>query len=228
MIKTRLFDFLFQKIRHFAYFQITPETKKERMIMFCERLNVQPAETILDIGAGSGEMWKKYCPYKDLKIIGLDIYPVVSSIFRSFVVGDARFLPFKDKSVDVVFSNSVLEHVGDYLQQALMASEIQRVAKKFFIQTPNKSFPIEPHFFIPYFPYFPKRLQIWLCKNLFNVTGEVNLITEEKAKKLFPDAQIEKERFMGLCKSFYIYGSVKRLEGVRENRGRGYERIVDS
>ena len=56
-----------------------------------------------------------------------------------FRQGDARDLPFADKSVDVVFSSAVIEHIGSYANQKRMLSECLRVAKKgIFITTPNR------------------------------------------------------------------------------------------
>lgn len=52
---------------------------------------------------------------------------------------------FQDNEFDAVFSNSVIEHVGDYEAQRQMANEIMRVGKRYFVQTPNFYFPIEPH-----------------------------------------------------------------------------------
>lgn len=75
-----------------------------------------------------------------------------SSTRLNFVsmLGDGRDLSaFEDGSFDVVFSNSVIEHLGQHEDQRRMAREIQRVGKRYFIQTPNKSFPIEPHFLFP-------------------------------------------------------------------------------
>ena len=60
---------------------------------------------------------------------------------------------FKDKSFDAVFSNSVIEHVGTFEDQKMMANEVIRVTNFYFIQTPNLYFPIEPHFLVPFFQF---------------------------------------------------------------------------
>lgn len=49
-------------------------------------------------------------------------------------------LQFKEKEFDLVFSNSVIEHVGGFQDQMKAANEIRRVGKNYFIQTPNKYF----------------------------------------------------------------------------------------
>lgn len=61
------------------------------------------------------------------------------------VVGDACNLPWPDKHFDIVYSNAVIEHVGDFERQKLMAAEIRRVAKRWFVTTPNRWFPFEFH-----------------------------------------------------------------------------------
>src|SRR5688572_4435506 len=47
------------------------------------------------------------------------------------IAGDARAMLAKDASFDVVFSNSVIEHVGTYQDQLQMAKEIRRVGKRY-------------------------------------------------------------------------------------------------
>jgi 2-polyprenyl-3-methyl-5-hydroxy-6-metoxy-1,4-benzoquinol methylase len=69
---------------------------------------------------------------------------------------------FQNDEFDIVFSNSVIEHVGSYEEQNLMASEVRRVGKRYFIQTPNLFFPIEPHFLFPFFQFLPLDYRVTL------------------------------------------------------------------
>src|SRR5258706_140697 len=73
----------------------------------------------------------------------------------SRVVGDGCHLPFGDRSFDIAFSNSVIEHVGTLEAQIMFANEFRRVARKYFLQTPNRHFPIEPHYLFPLFQFLP-------------------------------------------------------------------------
>jgi len=126
---------------------------------------------------------------------------------------------FDDYHFDVVFSNSVIEHVGNFEDQKMMADEMQRLAKKFFLQTPNFYSPVEPHFFIPLFQFLPIQIQIFLVQN-FNcgylkktpnkkeakkVVRSIRLLKESEIKKLFPESIIKKERFLGFTLSFIVY-----------------------
>ena len=59
----------------------------------------------------------------------------------TFVSGDGCQLPFADQSFEIVFSNSVIEHVGTPAQQRRFADEVRRVGKRYWVQTPTAGFP---------------------------------------------------------------------------------------
>ncbi len=135
------------------------------------------------------------------------------------VVGDARNMSqFTDDEFDIVFSNSVIEHVGNYDYQMQMAKEIQRVGKKYFVQTPNFYFPIEPHFVFPFFQFLPLPMKVWVLTNIGRkhkkvatqeqakiVANGINLLRKKQFSKLFPTATIFEEKVLGLTKSFVAY-----------------------
>ncbi len=72
--------------------------------------------------------------------------------------GDATALPYPDGAVDVVYSNSLLEHVGRE-NQSRVADEIRRVAQRYWVQVPNRNFPLEPHYWALFFYQMPPRLR---------------------------------------------------------------------
>jgi len=152
-------------------------------------------------------------------LLNIEHQPTSSSSFVS-ATGDARSMPqFGDKSFDVVFSNSVIEHVGSYEQQRRMALEIMRVGRRFFVQTPNKRFPLEPHFLFPWFQYLPTEVRAQMVHR-FNMgwyrrmtdleaaraeVDSIQLLTKRRFAALFPGASIHVERLAGLPKSFVAY-----------------------
>jgi ubiquinone/menaquinone biosynthesis C-methylase UbiE len=136
------------------------------------------------------------------------------------VAGDALKLDFGDNSFDVIFSNSVIEHVGSYENQARMATEVCRVGKRYFVQTPNKYFVIEPHFVFPLFQFLPLFFRVWLLQHFDlgwikrtpnkrearRIISSIRLLSKREFIKLFPDAKIYEEKLLGITKSFIAYG----------------------
>lgn len=178
---------------------------------------------VLDIG-GTQEFWTLMTGGDpgDVRVtlLNIDHQPVTSAKFVS-AAGDARRMPeFSDKSFDVVFSNSVIEHVGSYEDQGRMAGEVMRVGKRYWVQTPNKRFPLEPHFLFPFFQYLPSviraqmvhRFDVGWYKRIPDYAAakaevdSIQLLTRREFAALFPGARVHVEKLWGLPKSFVAYG----------------------
>lgn len=177
---------------------------------------------ILDIG-GTFKYWETM-DLEDLKdihitLLNLELFEKKILIFKS-VKGDARNLKnYKNQQFDVVFSNSVIEHLESFDDQKKMASETRRVGKRYFIQTPNYWFPIEPHYRVFGFQFLSKRLKTLIFRHfdigIMKKIADKNLAEKEakrirllnltKLKKLFPEANIYKEKILGLTKSIIMY-----------------------
>jgi SAM-dependent methyltransferase len=72
------------------------------------------------------------------------------------VRADGRELPFADGEFDVAFSNAVVEHVaGGREGQRAFIRELCRVAKRVFVTTPNRWFPLDPHTLLPLVHWLP-------------------------------------------------------------------------
>lgn len=179
---------------------------------------------ILDAG-GTELFWKRmgFPQASDARIVLLNTEKV-NVENRNFVsvVDDARDMSkFGDKEFDVVFSNSTIEHVGGYDEQCQMAEEMRRVGKRYFLQTPNRFFPIEPHFLFPFFQFLPLRVRVFLVRRFdlgfyghgdiseqeaMGVVGSIRLLTERELRNMFPGGTIYKEKLFGLTKSLIVYG----------------------
>jgi SAM-dependent methyltransferase len=126
--------------------------------------------TILDIG-GREKYWEMMgidASGSDLHVTMVNLEPQSASRPNfTCIIGDGRHLPqFPDKSFDIVFSNSTIEHVGTIEDQRRMAAEVRRIGKRYYVQTPNRNFPIEPHFLFPWFQFLPVPSRVWLMRHL--------------------------------------------------------------
>ena len=179
----------------------------------------QPSCNILDIG-GTASYWNTY-GHKipkgvTISLVNLTREEIPEGDIVSSFIGDARSLnSFADKSFDIVYSNSVIEHVGLWRDMAAMAGEVRRLAPRYFVQTPNYWFPIEAHYRLPFFHLLPDPIkQSLLLRNRRGFVpkasdiGEASaltqcafLLTKRQMRFLFPEATIEQEKFFGLTKS---------------------------
>lgn len=174
---------------------------------------------LLDVG-GSIKFWKilGLAAREDIDFTILNIVPRDDDDNRfQYLTGDARDLSrFGDGEFDIVFSNSVIEHVGGWEDQERMAHEVRRVGRRYFVQTPNRFFPIEPHFLFPGFQFLPESAKVsllmrfrlgWFPKaktreEALGYAREIRLLTRREFQKLFPESDLISEKFYGLTKSF--------------------------
>lgn len=113
-----------------------------------------------------------------------------------FVRGDARKMPFADKSFDFVFSSAVIEHVGSRDCQRTFLSECFRVARKrIFITTPNRWFPMEMHTGLPLLHWLPMRWHRRIIRLLgFDSLAKeenLNLLDEHALRKILAKLGVE-------------------------------------
>jgi hypothetical protein len=141
-------------------------------------------------------------------------------------IGDATDLrEHADGAFDIAFSNSVIEHLFTFESQARMAQEVRRVARAYWVQTPNFWFPIEPHFLVPAWHWLPEvaRVEIlrrrgvgWAgrCEDpevARAIVREHRLMRRSELGRLFPGAELVGERFGGLVKSWTALGGFPSL-----------------
>jgi hypothetical protein len=157
-------------------------------------------------------------PDLDITILNLSAEPTHSPNMRS-IAGDACDMrQFADNEFDVVFSNSVIEHLHTSDRQRAMAREVRRVGRFHFVQTPNRHFPIEPHFLLPCFQFLPRTIQqAVLTKTPLSRDGrmsphaaaavldEIRLLSRQEFQRLFQTSRIYEERVLGVTKSFTAY-----------------------
>lgn len=144
--------------------------------------------------------------------------PAGDAVFE-FVPGDGCNLSkIPDHSYNISHSNSVIEHVGDITKKCEFSHEMRRIAESYYLQTPNFWFPIEPHFFCPFFHWLPEFVRIFLIYH-FNIgrkrrakcleearwkVKNCSLLTKRELIKLFPEGSLFKEKFLLMTKSFIV------------------------
>lgn len=199
--------------------------RKKRFLLIQEEIEQLIAAKgtikILDIGGDIG-YWKQIgWKHPQCSIYLLNLYtPPEQEATEGFVFvkGDALHLPYDYGEFDLVFSNSVIEHVGSYAHQEKFAAEVVRVCDKYIIQTPSLWFPLEPHSLIPFFQFIPHRLRALLIMafniNYFprqknyqaalGVSKSTIMFTRQRFHRLFPGAVIKVERLFGIPKSYTV------------------------
>jgi ubiquinone/menaquinone biosynthesis C-methylase UbiE len=199
--------------------------RKKRMDFFFSVFGTENL-TILDIG-GTKDFWNNLdVSLKNVHITLVNYDGVNNGDDSRFtmMVGDGRSMPqFKDKSFDIVFSNSVIEHVGSFPDQKKMAEEVKRIGKSYYIQTPNRYFPIEPHYQVPLFQFFPSWLKMFTVSKMTHEhdpeklkqhVDRIHLLSGREMRTLFPDACIYREILWGLTKSFCMYKKNNQQPGL--------------
>jgi len=208
---------------HKIYLPFQQYFRRRRIYLFYKTFSITNRIRILDVG-GNSFFWK-IAEREGLILPNVTVLNILppseeelkecSRLGIQWVIGDGRNMPFGDNSFDIVFSNSVIEHLGDKKSQERFAYEIRRVGKGYWVQTPNKMFPVEPHLITPFVHWLPKNFQknmlryftIWGLitkpskKQCEDFLSEVRLLSLKEMKELFPDAKIVSEKFFGLSKS---------------------------
>lgn len=126
-----------------------------------------------------------------------------------------------DHTYDIAFSNSVIEHVGNLAMQKRFADEIRRIARRFVLQTPARYFPLEPHFYVPFFAQLPLGIRTamhrrwklgWFPPEPDPLQARIDcdsirLLSRHELQLLFPECPMAVERLAGPVKSFIICGA---------------------
>jgi SAM-dependent methyltransferase len=148
---------------------ISLRSRRRKFALFMETMAPTAETTVLDVGAddsafgehercGTLNFFEQLYPWPgQITALGLNEGTRFRESFPTarYVQGDALELPFADGEFDVVFSNAVIEHVGGRAQQRRFVAESLRVARRAFVTTPNRWFPVEVHTRLPLVHWLP-------------------------------------------------------------------------
>jgi hypothetical protein len=151
---------------------VSLRSRRRKLRLFLQEMRPTADTTVLDVGAdeiGFGveggqarcsthNFFEELYPWPGrITAVGLHdgsgfraAYPAVA-----YVRADGCALPFADGSFDLYFSNAVIEHVGGRERQRAFVAEATRVARRVFLTTPNRWFPVEVHTRLPLVHWLP-------------------------------------------------------------------------
>jgi hypothetical protein len=172
---------------------------------------------VLDLG-GTPHFWHS-APVRPAYVttLNLDNQYDVQESWLEHVVADAcdiAALDFCAGDYSLVVSNSLIEHVGGYQRRKELSRVIAAAAPAHWIQTPDRYFPIEPHYLAPGFQFLPIKMRAaairhWPIAHERVYTGAdavaqvltIDLISATELQHLFPYSEIWHERLVGVSKS---------------------------
>lgn len=131
-------------------------------------------DSILEIGTGSGGIASYFSTQNmQFNIHTVDVVDSRSSKegYKFQLVNDT-ILPFKNESFDVIITNHVIEHVGEYDDQLTHLSEVKRVLKKegvAYLAVPNRWMLVEPHYQLIFLSWLPKKYRSKYLKTMRNI-----------------------------------------------------------
>jgi SAM-dependent methyltransferase len=221
--------------------QFSDQSRAKRAAVFRDAFCIGEGTRLLDLGSEDGS---HICSVLNGTAINpknvyvADINPeAVAAAGRQFgftpvVIGEQGSLPFPDGFFDIVYCSSVIEHVtvtkdqvwelrsGSEFRRRSMerqksfASEIERLGRQYYVQTPNKWFPIDSHTWLPFLGWLPRRLLVPVLRFTNNywvkkTQPDWNLLDEATMSLLFEGADVVHERALGLSKSVIALRSMK-------------------
>lgn len=174
---------------------------------------------VLDLG-GTPAAWR-FAPVRPARVVTVNLDPRVAQQAESGitpVVADACGLALPGhlarERFDLVYSNSVLEHVGGHYRRQQFADTVHTHADRHWVPTPYRYFPIEPHWLFPGLQWLPFRARVTISQRwphghvpraeraqATRDVQEVELLSAAEMRSYFPSSNIWFERFAGLPKS---------------------------
>lgn len=182
---------------------ISAYSRRKRAEQFIKKMKLKDNMRVLDVG-GQPQIWDHVeipLQITCLNLPGISVTSHKSHHQITYVEGDGCSMPeFNFGQFDLIFSNSVIEHVGSDKSRKAFADEIRRLSNNYWIQTPYKYFPVEAHCGMPFWWLYPpklrsffidrwrKKLPAWAA-----MVAGTDIVSIEEIKELFPEAEITME-----------------------------------
>jgi hypothetical protein len=170
---------------------------------------------VLDLG-GTGEWWSR-SPVRPRHVTAINLFEAHNlaagvTMIEGDVLRAAELVAGHE--FDLVFSNSLIEHLGGHAPRREMAKVVSTLAPRYIVQTPYRYFPFEPHWLFPAFQFLPFEARAYLAPRwplghtygwdehaASNEVMATDLLSVSEMREYFPHAEIILERFGGVPKS---------------------------
>lgn len=208
---------------HLVYDVFMSYFRRRRIQQFRKLFPIDNVRAVLDLG-GTTYWWDRVGYDATVTLLNIEPSNRHDPRYR-YVTADACNTGLSPDSYDLCFSNSVIEHVGDYERQKAFAEEMLRLGKMIYCQTPNRWFFVEPHLITLFLHWLPIQWQVrlipylsvwgWVTnpsrQRIENFVRNCRLMTKRELQELFPDCEVIAERFMLIPKSWIVVrGHVKQ------------------
>ena len=210
---------------------LSSRARARRFARFVARFPRLAEMRVLDLG-GEPHTWRQPGAVRPREVVLLNLESHLERQLREVgsdsgwmrvVAGDACAPPpeIGQDHFDLVFSNSVIEHVGGHEQRQAFASSARGLGDHYWVQTPNRYFPVEPHWVFPGFQFLPvgvaahvmRRWPIgnyagrsWTQEDAERHVRSTELVTFGQMGEYFPGAELLRERWGGMTKSIVATG----------------------
>lgn len=176
--------------------------------------------SLIDLGGRIGTWECAPVRPKHVHVVNLEPLPAEVPEWAEIDHGDACSLPARiaRRRYDLVFSNSVIEHVGGHERRLRFAEFVHLLADAHWVQTPYRYFPVEPHWLAPGMQFLPvvartEFARRWPLAYTPGRTREeamkrvlwTELLDRTQMRYYFPDSVLGTEKIFGIPKSLIAY-----------------------
>jgi hypothetical protein len=192
---------------------LTHGFRQQRNEEFTRRFPDLPHMRVLDLG-GTAVSWRVLGLHpQSVTLVNPDHPDDPAEPWLEIVREDACAGGFG--SYDLVFSNSLLEHLGGHARRQRFADVVHESAPRWWIQTPYRYFPIEPHWVFPFFQFLPFQVRVLICQHWRTLhqngaidraeaaaaVASIELASATEMRMYFPSSEFWYERLAGVPKS---------------------------
>lgn len=190
--------------------------REERARWLAETFPDLAEMSVIDLG-GRVPTWER-APVRPKHVHVVNVQPSQDDIpgWAEWDLGDACDLPahIARRQYDLVFSNSLIEHVGGHERRERFADAVHQLSGAYWVQTPYRYFPVEPHWMAPGAQFLPVAVRAQVVRRwplsyrrgqpreaALRTALSIELLDRAQLRYYFPDSLIRTETMLGLPKS---------------------------